>query len=314
LANAAGGSQNALDVVGDSGDGRRLRPFDFRNPSKMGRDNVRRLELTHETFIRNMGAALSSRLRTMVRLELLAIDQVTYDEYVRSMPNPTVIAQIGLAPLPGVAMVEMSTSTALTLVDRLLGGIGKPGVLRRPTELESSLITEVVRHAEAALADTFEPLLAVQAELQGIEFNPNFVQATNPSEMVAVMSYSLAILEGHRSEGLLTLCYPFSLLMPAWEMAPKADERPPALGAGISDTSVLAGSLPEIQVPVTARLRGTDITAAELTDLQPGDVVRLDHRVDEPVLGVVEGSALLEGRLGRKGKNMALEISHWREA
>jgi flagellar motor switch protein FliM len=290
---------------------RRLRAFDFRSPSKMPRDHVRRLELTHETFQRAMGAQLSSLLRTMARVELLAIDQVTYDEYVRSMPNPTVVGQISMAPLPGVALLEMSTSTALTLVDRLLGGIGKPGVMRRPTELESRLIQDILREAQGALRETFEPLVDVDARFEAIEFNPNFVQATNPSEMVVVMSYSLSILEGTRSEGLLTLCYPFSMLLPAWELAPETEERPRALGAGEPATP-LASTLPEIALPISIRLRETAVRASEIAQLQPGDVLRFDHKVGDGVLGVVAGLELVEGRIGRKGKNMALQVTNWR--
>lgn len=297
------GSGNAAD--------RRMRAFDFRSPSKMARDHIRRLELTHETFQRAMGAQLSTLLRTMARVELLAIDQVTYDEYVRSMPNPTVVGQISLEPLPGVALLEMSTSTALTLVDRLLGGLGKPGIMRRPTDLESRLIQDVMREAQSALRETFDPLLEVDARFEGIEFNPNFVQATNPSEMVVVMSYSLSIVEGSRSEGLLTLCYPFSLLMPAWELAPEADERVPALGAGEPENPVSA-ILPDVAMPISIRLRETAVTARDIAELQPGDVLRFDHKVDEGVLGVVAGLELVEGRIGRKGKNMALQVTNWR--
>jgi flagellar motor switch protein FliM len=288
-----------------------MHAFDFRSPSKMARDHVRRLELTHETFQRAMGAQLSTLLRTMARVELLAIDQVTYDEYVRSMPNPTVVGLISLEPLPGVALLEMSTSTALTLVDRLLGGIGKPGFMRRPTELESRLIQDVLREAQGALRETFEPLLDVDARMEGIEFNPNFVQATNPSEMVVVMSYSLSILEGARSEGLITLCYPFSLLMPAWELAPVTDERQLALEAGAPVNS-LTGVLPEVALPVSIRLRETAVSASDIAGLQPGDVLRFDHKVDEAVLGVVAGLEMVEGRIGRKGKNMALQVTNWR--
>jgi flagellar motor switch protein FliM len=277
----------------------------------MPRDHIRRLELTHETFQRAMGAQLSTLLRTMARVELLAIDQVTYDEYIRSMPNPTVVGMISLEPLPGEAMLEMSTSTALTLVDRLLGGIGKPGVMRRPTELESRLIQDLMREAQGALRETFEPLLDVEPRFEAIEFNPNFVQATNPSEMVVVMSYSLSIVEGARSEGLLTLCYPFSMLMPAWELAPDLDERPPALGPGAPD-SHLKRHLPDISMPMAIRLRETAVSAAEIAQLQPGDVLRFDHKVDEGVLGVVAGLELVEGRIGRKGKNMALQVTNWR--
>ncbi len=292
--------------------GRRLRPFDFRNPSKMARDHVRRLELTHETFQRALGAQLSSLLRTMVRLELLAIDQVTYDEYVRAMPNPTVIAQVAMKPLPGFALIEMSTSTALTLVDRLLGGHGSAGIIRRPTELESALIADLMKNAETALSETFEPLLPVGPVVEGVEFNPNFVHGANPSEMVMVMSYSLAIVQGQRSEGLMTVCYPFSMLMPLWEMATDVEEQIPALGMGDPTPEALLATLPDIAVPLSVRLRESEIGTSDLASLQVGDVLRFDHKVEESVVGSIAGMDLLEGRIGRKGKNVALEISNWR--
>jgi flagellar motor switch protein FliM len=216
-----------------------------------------------------------------------------------------------MEPLPGLALIEMSTSTALTLVDRLLGGIGKPGIMRRPTELESRLIQDVLREAQGALRETFEPLLEVDARFESIEFNPNFIQATNPSEMMVVMSYSLSIIEGTRSEGLLTLCYPFSMLMPAWDLAPEIDDRPLALGTG-EPSSPMQSSLPDVAMPIAVRLRETAVPASDIAQLQLGDVLRFDHKADEGVLGVVAGLELVEGRIGRKGKNMALQVTNWR--
>ena len=293
-------------------DSRRMRPFDFRNPSKLAREQVRRLELTHETFQRSLGAQLSSALRTMVRLELLAIDQLTYDEYVRAMPNPTVIISVAMDPLPGTALIEMSTATSLTLVDRLLGGLGTPGLTRRPTELEASLVADLLKEAQGPLAETFEPLMPVRPEVMGVEFNPNFVHGANPSEMVVVMSYSLGILQGMRSEGLLTVCYPFSLLDPLWDADEEEADSPHALGMGSVISPEIERSLPDVPVPMVVRLRESEIDAEELATLQVGDVLRLDHKVNEPVVGSVAGQDLLEGRVGRKGKNIAIEISNWR--
>ncbi len=288
---------------------RRLRPFDFRSPNKMSRDQLRRLEVLHETFQRTLGARLSSLLRTMVRVELLAIDQVSYDEYVRSMPNPTVIGQIALRPLDGTAVVEMGTATSSTLMDRLLGGIGKPGAVRRPTELEEPLLRDLFAEAEVALASTFEPLVAVDAELLGMEFNPNFAQVMNPSEMVAVLSYSIGIIQGHRSEGLLTVCYPFSMLVNAWEHADNAAALPDAEPVA---TPALGETVPWLSVPVSVRLRPTAVKASDVAGLRIGDVLRFDHRADEPALGIVGDRCLFEGRIGRTSDATALEITTWR--
>ncbi|GBE23875.1 flagellar motor switch protein FliM [bacterium BMS3Bbin02] len=297
--------QSALDD-----ETQRLRQFDFRNPSKMAREHVRRLELTHETFVRSMGNELSNLLRTMVRLELMSIDQITYDEYIRSTPNPSVITQISLAPLPGVALFEMGTQTALVLVDRLLGGIGKPSGVRRPTELEGSLIAEILGYAVGPIRETFAPLIEVEPVIESVEYNPNFVQATNPSEMVMVMSYSLSIIEGLRSEGLLTICYPFSTLQPATQNA--VEDEVLALAASTVSHLPLRDLLPDVEIPVSVRLTDTPFPGSQLHNLQVGDVLVLDHKVEEEVIAVAASAALLGGRIGRKGKNMAFEVANWR--
>ena len=41
-----------------------------------------------------------------------------------ALPTTTVLATMSLAPLPGEVLVELDTSIALALVDRLLGGRG----------------------------------------------------------------------------------------------------------------------------------------------------------------------------------------------
>ncbi len=291
-----------------------MRPVDFRAPSKMAREHVRSLELTHEVFARRLGSSFTSALRAVTRLDLLSISQVTYDEYVRSMPNPTVLTVIGLPPLPSTAVIEVGTRLGLTLVDRMLGGIGEPGPMRRPTELEGVLLRELMSLATAALADTFEPLTPVEPEILGMEFNPYFVQTIAPSEMVMVLSYNLAVTQGIRTEGLVTLCYPFATLQPTTERLTSAamQEQPPALEAG-AGASPMASCIPATPVDVRVRLRATDVPAAELEYLAAGDVIRLDHKVDEPVLGVVEGRPLVAGRVGRRGRKLALEIADWED-
>ena len=241
----------------------------------------------------------------------MSIDQITYDEYVRSAPNPTVLCGFTIPPLAGPAIMEMSTQTGLNLVDRLLGGIGKSVEVRRPTALETSLLLDVFGLAVAPIRSTFEPILDVEPHIEGIEYNPHFVQAANPSDMVTVLSFSLAVVQGERSESLFTVCYPHSLLEAIEaHVDAAAPSGPPALGAGA--VAVPHGHwVADVEVPLSVRLRPVAITAHELRQIRPGDVLRLDHGVDEPVLGMVADSKLLEGRLGQKGKNLALELTNW---
>ena len=302
----------AMPAAGTRADGAQPAPFDFRNPGTIARDQVRRIELLHEVFARAFGNALSGSLRTLARVELMSIDQITYDEYVRSAPNPTVLTTFNLSPLPGTCILEMSTQMGLNLVDRLLGGTGKSVHIRRPTSLETTLLLDLMGLSIEPLIATFEPILDVDPEIKQIEYNPHFVQAGNPSDMVTVLSFTLAVMQGERTEGLMTMCFPAQFMEALDEAAEaRAAEPPLALGSG-GESPPLLERMAEIEIPISVQLEPATATTGELRNLRVGDVLRLDHEVDQPALGVVEQKRIFEGRVGRKGKSLALEITNWR--
>ncbi len=290
--------------------------FDFRRPSKFAREHIRSIEATHELFARRCAGLLTQALRAIVHVEPIAVDQITYEDYIRSMANPTVLGMLELAPLPGTVVIELSTQMALTLVDRMLGGPGRPVPLRRPTDLELSLVRTLLEHAATSLHETFDSVLEVTPSLGAIELNPHFVQAVAPSEMVLLLTYQISMAAGNRTDGLLTLCYPFSTLQPAldrveaqgWdERSLRDDDAARAAGA-----QLLRDHLPGVAVDVVVQLQPSAVPALDIAALRPGDVLRLDHRVGEPALALVDGEGVLEGQLGRLGRRLALQVSGWR--
>ncbi|MEM9035322.1 MAG: flagellar motor switch protein FliM [Actinomycetota bacterium] len=288
-----------------------LTAFDFRRPSKFAREHLRSLETAHEVFVRRATGLLTQSLRAVVSMEPVSTDQITYEDYTRSIPTPSVITTFSVAPLPGLVVMEMSTQMGLTLIDRLLGGIGAPVPMRRPTDLEGALLHDLMEIMQSALHDALEPLADVHPEIQGIEFNPQFVQAVPPNEMVLMLTYELALNSTQRTEGLLSICYPFSTLAPAmsnlenhvWrshggDQGDEADRPRPLLEI-----------LPDVEVPVTVQLRTSPVPAVDIAQLRPGDVIRLEHRVDEPAVGVIGDRAVLSGRIGRRGRRLAIQIA-----
>jgi flagellar motor switch protein FliM len=78
-------------------------PFDFRRPSKFSRDHARALQIVNETFARQFTTILSTTLRSVSQVSVASIDHVSYDEYVRSCPDPSFLAILNVDPLPGAA-------------------------------------------------------------------------------------------------------------------------------------------------------------------------------------------------------------------
>lgn len=295
------GTQPATDVAA----------FDWRRPSKFGRDHVRALENAHDVFARRVSSSLGSTLRALVQVESVGIDQLTYDDYVRSLPNPNVLAVLGLPPLAGPAVLEMNVGFALQLVDRMLGGRGLPVDLRRPTDLELPLIRDLVMVGVRALGEALGPILDVTPELGLLETNPQMVQVTAPSDMVLLLSFRLTIAQGELTEGLLTLAYPSSTLVPALDRLTSAGGLAGEVAAARDAAALrrMTSTISEVTVELSARLEESAVRAADLLSLNVGDVLRLDHRVGQPAVLHVGGARVFEGHVGRRGRRLGIQIT-----
>ena len=122
-----------------------VKPFDFLRPSKFSKDQLRTMELLHETFTRSAQNHLSGALRAMVEIDVLTADQVSYGEYVNSIPTPSLITIVTMEPLEGNAVLELSLPIVFSMIDRLVGGPGthRPRT-RELTEIELALTASVV--------------------------------------------------------------------------------------------------------------------------------------------------------------------------
>jgi flagellar motor switch protein FliM len=183
-------------------------PFDFRRPNKFSRDHVRAFQIVHETFARQLSTVLATTLRAGASSAFDKVEQLTYDEYIRAMPNPSYMVILSLNPLPGAALLQLPLPITFAAIDRLLGGTGDAGSPKRPlTEIEQNLMRSVVDRALRELEYAYETLVRVEAEIVQQEFNPQFAQIAAPSDMVLVVSFEMRI--GDKRD-TATICVPFT--------------------------------------------------------------------------------------------------------
>jgi flagellar motor switch protein FliM len=293
-------------------DSRRARPddnnwqhYDFRRPNKLTRDQVRSLDLLHDNFCRRLAAGLGAAVRGNATAEIVHTTQLSWEDYLRTLPATTVLATMSLAPLPGEVLVELDTSIALALVDRLLGGRGGMYAPRRPTDLETPPLRWIADVSVAAFREAISQFIEVDARLEGLDFTPQLLALSAPSGMVLVLTYALSIPAAGIS-GDLSVCIPLITLGPALnELAAHAAERT----ANDAESREMTGIIHRIPVTVEARLNATDLPAGLIARLEVGNVLVLDHRITEPAIAVVAGVPILTGHIGRRGRRFALSVS-----
>lgn len=282
--------------------------YDFRRPNKFTREHVRALQIASETFARQFTTVLSTTLRTVSQVQAKGIHQLTYDEYIRDVPNPTYLAILSLAPLAGASIFHLPLPVVMTAVDRLLGGPGAGLAIHRPlTEIEQSLMRDLLGRVLRELAYAFESLTALEPAVLHQESNPQFAQIGSPSDMVIVFVYDLRI-GGQAGEA--TLCVPFASLQPVLdEVAANSLLAGRVEADAESVRESLAGRMGAAPVTVSVSFPPVTLALSDIVDLRPGDVLPLEHRVDAPLEVSVGGLPRFAGRPGRRGKRLACVIT-----
>lgn len=290
--------------------GSRVDRIDYRNPNKFPAAFLKELSDLHGPFASSLADKLGRELRTSLTIELMSTEQLAYDAYVRSMPNPSLLEILELRPLPGRVVYEMSSQLGLVIVDRMLGGPGKPVTPRPPTALEQTLLGSLVHHPMLALKSALANAIDVDPHRVYSELNPQLAHIASPTETVVVLTFSVigdAAVTSLR--GLVTLCYPASTLDEFREAVARAKaEAQPQAGPA---TGAISAPVSEASVELALRTESTPIAAADLARVRPGDVVVLDHRVDAPLIGLIERIPFMKAHLGRQEGKLAARVESW---
>jgi flagellar motor switch protein FliM len=213
-----------------------------------------------------------------------------------------------MAPTAGRVVLDIPNHLGFAALDILLGGSGRPTGFRPFTDLEGSILAMVLGPVAAGIRATFEPVAALEAELEAIQAHPTVAGLFEPDEPTLVMSFDIRIETLQPTEGILSLCYPQSALEPL--LAPAGNEEI-EIQVQAPTNPELFDPLSAVPIDVTARLNASPISLLELAELQPGDVVLLSHKANQPVTVSAKGHDLLEANVGQYNDNLALSITRW---
>lgn len=276
-----------------------VRPYDFKRPERVSKDQMRSLQTLHEAFARNFGASLSGFLRTIVEVKVATCEQMTYGEFISGLPNPTSFNLVDAKPLEGQICLELSPLIIYPIIDRLLGGNnGDLFIPQRPlTLIETRLISSVTGRGLAALSEAWAGIKHITFSIAATESNPQLVQIVPPNEVVVVIGFELKM--GNRA-GTMNLCIPYNVIEPVMEeLAAQSWFSASRSGKGDGVREEVAGSLARAPVSVSALLAETTITMADLRSLAVGDLLMTEKSLAEPVVICIEGEKKFLASIGQ---------------
>ncbi|MCR4616615.1 MAG: flagellar motor switch protein FliM [Lachnospiraceae bacterium] len=273
-------SSGDLDVDSISGEEeKQVRNYDFGRPTKFSKEHLRTLEIIFEHYGRLISTNLPVYLRKNVQVTVASSETVTFNEFSNALSNPVILGIINFEPLNGNIIMDLATNIAYAMIDRMLGGAGQAlDKARDFSEIEMTIVQRILIMMVSLLREPWKNVVDVSPVLQRVETNPQFAQIIAPNEMIAIITLNLKIGD---VEGFMNICLPFITLEDVMDklntkywfstMQENRDE---------NFEDYIESMIRRVDIPIRAVLGKSVISVNDFMNLQVGDCLRLDTKVD----------------------------------
>lgn len=287
---------------------KKIKVYDFRKPNKFSKEQLNTLHLIHENFARQLITYFSAQLRTFVQVNASNVDQMPYSEFISSIPNPSIIGIIDFQPLRGAIIVAMDIFLGFSIVERLLGGSGehkdKP---REPTEIESNILQRAYSRITKLLKEAWQDVLELNPVFDKLETNPQFVQLVSPNEAVALITINLKV---GQTDGMINICIPYIVIEPVMtKLSTKV-----WLSTGKKEfngnyVQMIGKKLEKVLSEIRVEVGRAKLSVSDFLNLDVGDVIQLDKRVNEELDIYVSDTIKYKGIMGKRNGRLAVRVT-----
>ncbi|MDZ7637943.1 MAG: flagellar motor switch protein FliM [Bryobacterales bacterium] len=280
--------------------------YDFRQPDRIPKDQLREIHLLHENFCRNLASSLSAYLRAYVMVNLVSVLQLSYSEFIQCFPSPTCLAVLSLRPFEGKGILEFNPSLAFPIIEILLGGHGNKDLnLRREiTEIEQAVLDGALRIILRDLREAWTSVANFDLKMEALETEPQLVQTLSPNEPVVAVGVEVKL---GSNTGMLNFGVPAIIVK---MLRQKFDQRWSVRKSEATEEEVarMAGLATASRMKVSAQLQGPTISVRNILKMQVGDVIAFDYPATRPIQVLLNGKPKFEAHLATSGNKKAVRL------
>jgi flagellar motor switch protein FliM len=314
-------SQNDIDrlMLGDQSENPLVhRPlpdvqiYDFRRPHRVSKDRLRTLEAMYGRLVKSFEGWLMGRVRGVVELRLQSVEQLSFGEYVLSLPTSCNSFLLDIKDRAGddavgeQAVIDIGRELAYFLVDRLFGGGSEATILDRAmTPIERLAVRVVAERVMALVQEIWEDHVELELGLSGFESIPEIIQAAAREAPVLVTNI-YASFAGTSS--LVSIALPLSVLEKffvtgsANSLTHTPRREPPG------QRLITEGALRATRVEVSARLPEFRLTMRDIAGLKAGSMLSTGIPIDSDVNLLVGSQPRFKSSAGRVGRKLAVRV------
>jgi flagellar motor switch protein FliM len=246
-------------------------------------------------------------LRRTVDIQTNFVQMLKFGEFLRSLPLPSSFNIYKMEPLRAQSLLVVDSKLVFALVECFLGGSARTRFKiegRDFTGIERRLIQKVVVMAFQDLEKAWAPVHPVKMHLVRVEINPMFVGIATPNDIMVISKFQV---EMEQTEGFITVCMPYATIEPIKGKLYSGFQSE-QLEQDNRWTSRIHEQIRHMEVELAVELASTRMQAKELLGLATGDIILFNKKVNDPLVGKVEGIPKFTGHAGQLHNSKAFKI------
>jgi len=295
-----------LDKASDILDNRQITLYDFKRPNRVSKEQLRSIRAIHDKMARSLASDISSLMRSIVEIQLHSVDQMTYGEFLMSLPSPTSFNVFSLKPLDGKGVIELNPSIVFPMIDRLLGGNGAPfETTREFTDIELNLLDQILRVVTQNMKEVWSPIMDLYPIIEAKESSPNVVQIVAQNEIVIMVIMEIII---GQTSGMMNVCYPVITIESLLPRLANRDLMLNETSGRKSRNKELKALLRGAKIELEAVLGYAELNMKQVLDLEVGDIIKLNRPADDTVVVKVDGREKFIAEFGVRRYRRTIKI------
>jgi flagellar motor switch protein FliM len=265
-------------------------PYDFRNNSFLSDKQMQLMDVFGNSFGEKLSWALSSLLDTEVETSLCEVKQGPLSLFLRSNPATACYSMIDMPPLSMPGIFALNLELACAFIDRLLGGDGaRLFSANQFNDLERALERKFVTTIVQAFSDSWKSFQGTPCSIGKIEMNPSFLKTMAKQSKQVMIFFNISCFQIAGMLSLALNCKSLNLMLKHFQ---ENDVPLEEVHRKICiDEEVFTLNLKAV-------IGNTKLSKQDLDHLKPGDILKLDQAILNPIDILIEGDPILKGRPG----------------
>jgi flagellar motor switch protein FliM len=188
--------------------------YDFKKPNRISNEQFKAFSTMHDKMLRDFITDFSSMLRKIVDIKLYSIEQMTYGEFILSIPQITSLNTLSIKPMEGRIVIECNPAISHKIIAELLGSgavNSSDNLDRELTEIEVEILDHFYEMFIKNLYKTWDEINTLNFKVESKDTNANAIQIISDHEIVLLVVLEITIDE---ESGFLSICYPISYIEP----------------------------------------------------------------------------------------------------